>query len=103
MCVVLCILYECIGVIVSGICLQVMFSDFGFSQSSFSGYEQGEYYRVQVRFFSGGITGDGFTFSLNLNLSGTASKYDIRPSILTSAILHLTTLYYIVCTACNIM
>ena len=49
--------------------------DFGFSQSSFSGSEQGESYKVQVKFFSGGITGVGFFFSLSLNLSGTASKY----------------------------
>ena len=63
-------------------CLQVLFSDFGFNQSSFSGYERGENYRVQVKFFSGGITGDEFIFSLSLNLSGTASEYDIRPSII---------------------
>ena len=55
-------------------CLQVMFSDFGFSQSSFSGREQRESYRVQVKFFSGGIT-TRFDFSISLDLSGTASKY----------------------------
>ena len=51
------------------------FSDFGFSQSSFSGSEQGENYKVQVKFFSGGIT-TGFFYNLSLDLSGTASKYD---------------------------
>ena len=48
--------------------------DFGFSQSSFSGIEQGEYYRLQVKFFSGGI-GDGFIFHLSVDLSGTTSKH----------------------------
>ena len=51
-----------------------MFLDFGFSQSSFSGSERGKSYRVQVKFFSGGII-TGILFSLSLNLSGTASKY----------------------------
>ena len=55
-----------------------MFSDFGFSQSLFSGHEQGEGYRVPVKFFSGGTT-TGFFSSLSLDLSGTASKYDIKP------------------------
>ena len=50
-------------------------SDFGFNQSSFSGIEQGESYKVQVKFFSGEIT-TGFLFTLSLDLSnGTASKY----------------------------
>ena len=48
--------------------------DFGFSQSSFSGSERGESYRVQVKFFSGGIT-TGFHFDLFLDISGTACKY----------------------------
>ena len=48
--------------------------DFGFIQSSFSGIEQGESYKVQVKFFSGGIT-TGFLFLPSLELSGTASKY----------------------------
>ena len=48
--------------------------DFGFSQSSFSGLEQGEHYRLQVKFFSGGI-GDGFIFHLSVDLSGTTSKH----------------------------
>ena len=61
-------------VIVSEMYLQeVMFSDFGFSQSLFSGYERGESYRVPVKLFSGEIT-TGFLFSLSLDLSGTASK-----------------------------
>ena len=49
--------------------------DFGFNQSSFSGVE-GESYRVQVKFFSGGITGNGFTFLPYLELTGIAGKYD---------------------------
>ena len=63
-----------INVIVSGMYLQVMFSDFGFSQSLFSGHERGENYRVPVKLFSGEIT-TGFHFSISLDLSGTASKY----------------------------
>ena len=57
--------------------LWLCLSDFGFSQSSFSGSEQGESYKVQVKFFSGGgeIT-TGFLYTLSLDLSGTASKYD---------------------------
>ena len=53
----------------------VCVSDFGFSESSFSGREQGESYRVQVEFFSEEIT-TGFFFYPTLDLSGTASKYD---------------------------
>ena len=49
--------------------------DFGFNQSTFSGNERGESYRVQVKFFSGGIT-TGFLFILSLDTSVTASKYD---------------------------
>ena len=48
-------------------------SDFGFSQSSFSGIERRESYNVPVKFFSGGIT-TGFFFNLTL----TASKYDVH-------------------------
>ena len=55
--------------------LSVCVLDFGFSQSFFSGSEQGESYRVQVKFFSGGIT-NGFFFFPSLDLSGTASKCD---------------------------
>ena len=52
-----------------------LFLDFGFSQLSFSGREQRESYRVQVKFFSGGIIDNEFLFFLSLDLSGTASKY----------------------------
>ena len=52
----------------------VCVSDFGFNQLSFSGREQGESYKVQVKFFSGGII-TGFIFNLSVDLSnGTASK-----------------------------
>ena len=65
--------------------ISVCVLDFGFSQSSFSGSEQRESYRVQVKFFSGGIT-TGFFFTLSLNLSGTASKYKTS-SVYTSLIM----------------
>ena len=29
--------------------------DFGFNQSTFSGIEQGENYRIPIKFFSGGV------------------------------------------------
>ena len=76
-CVCLCVcVCVCVSVCVC-LCVCVCVTDFGFSQSSFSGIEQGESYKVQVKFFSGGITGDGFLFFLSLDLSnGTASKYD---------------------------
>ena len=51
-----------------------MISDFGFNQSTFSGIERGESYRVQIRFHSGGFD-SGFFLILNLNLSGTAGKF----------------------------
>ena len=48
-------------------------SDFGFNQSTFSGIEQGENYRIPIKFFSGGAQ-QGFFINVNLDLSGTAGK-----------------------------
>ena len=48
-------------------------SDFGFKPSTFTGIEQGENYRIPIKFISGGV-GQGFFSNVNLNLSGTAGK-----------------------------
>ena len=53
----------------------IFFSDFGFNQVLFLGSERRENYRVQIKFFSGGIH-HGFILLPSLELSGTASKYD---------------------------
>ncbi len=47
-------------------------SDFGFNQSSFSGIEQGESYKVKVLSFSGGID-NGIILNVRLDLSDTAN------------------------------
>ena len=51
----------------------VQSQDFGFNQSTFSGIEQGESYKIPVKFFSGEVQ-QGFFVNVNVNLSGTASK-----------------------------
>ena len=78
-------------------CVCVCVSDFGFSQSSFSGREQGESYKVQVKFFSGGgeIT-TGFIFFLSLDLSGTASKYDNNYQCIFNNDYYITSKHYVV-------
>ena len=72
-----------------------VFSDFGFNQTSFFGIE-GESYIVQIKFFSGGITGDGFFFTLSLNLSGTASKYDNNYQCIFNNDYYITSKHYVV-------
>ena len=53
---------------------------FGFSQSSFSGIERRESYRVQVKFFSGGVD-SATVLAVRFDfISGNASKYDNKVS-----------------------
>ena len=66
-CVRVCV-YVCVCVFACG-CT----SDLKFNQSTFSGTEQGENYRIPIKFFSGGVEG-GVFFNVELNLSGTAGK-----------------------------
>ena len=71
MCVCVCVCV-CVRARVC-VCVCVCTSDFGFNQSTFSGIEQGENYRIPIKFFSGGAQ-QGFFINVYLNLSGTAGK-----------------------------
>ena len=73
MCVCVCVCVRaCVRVCVC-VCVCVYTSDFGFNQSTFSGSEQGENFRIPIMFFSGGVE-QGVFINVNLNLSGTAGK-----------------------------
>ena len=75
MCVCVCVCTLCVHCVCSCtyVCVFVYTSDFGFKQSTFSGIEQGENYRILIMIFSGGVQ-QAFFINVHLNLSGSAGK-----------------------------